>query len=116
MPRAPQRPKRRQGKQQSRSRSGQPLPQQRLNQQVEAGKRLSSGTRVSGMAETIARRYSIEIKDAETGNSLILIVAEWTIAQKGAGIALISQLSSLHEGECCLNDGSKPSRSEPHHD
>jgi hypothetical protein len=75
MPRAPRRPKRRQGKQQSRSRSPQPLPQQGLNQQVEGGKRLSSGTRASGMAETIAHRYSIEIKDAKTGNSLILIAA-----------------------------------------
>jgi hypothetical protein len=51
------------------------LPQQGLNQQVEGGKRLSSGTRASGMAETIAHRYSIEIKDAKTGNSLILIAA-----------------------------------------
>lgn len=116
MPRAPRRPKRRQGKQQSRSRSGKPLPRQVLNQQVEAGTRLSSGTRASGMAETIAHRYSIEIKDAETGNSLILIAAEWTTAQKGAGIALISRLSSLYDSECCLDAESKPSRGEPHHD
>jgi hypothetical protein len=87
-----------------------------LNQQVEAGTRLSSGTRASGMAETIAHRYSIEIKDAETGNSLILIAAEWTTAQKGAGIALISRLSSLYDSECCLDAESKPSRGEPHHD
>jgi hypothetical protein len=65
------------------------------------------------MAEAIARRYSIEVKDAETGDMLILIAAEWSTEQKGAGLALISQLSGLHEGECCLEiDENEPAHGE----
>jgi len=119
MPRAPRRPKRCQGKQQSRSRAGQPSPQQGQDQQAGPRKRrrpLSPGTRVSDMAEAIAHRYSIEVKDAETGDTLILIDAEWTAEQKGAGVALISQLSGLHEGERCLEiDENEPVRGEPRH-
>jgi hypothetical protein len=119
MPRAPRRPKRCRGKLQSQSRTGQPSPQQGQDQQVGPSKRrrpLSPGTRVSDMAEAIARRYSIEVNDAETGDTLILIAAEWTAEQKGVGVALISQLSGLHEGECGLEiDENEPARGETRH-
>ena len=42
--------------------------------------------------------------------------AEWTAEQKGAGVALISQLSGLHEGECGLEiDENEPARGETRH-
>jgi hypothetical protein len=71
-----------------------------LNQQVEGGKRLSSGTRASGMAETIARRYSIEIKDAKTGNSLILIAA---MDHRAKGQTSVGRELSCHPSGCPLH-------------
>ena len=67
-------------------------------------------------AETIAHRYSIEVKDAETGDTLVLVAAEWTAEQKCAGVALISQLSGLHDSEWCLEiDEDEPARGKTRH-
>jgi hypothetical protein len=80
-------------------------------------RRPPSGTRVSDTVEAITQRYSIEVKDGETGATLILTAAEWTAAQKTAGLALISQLSSVHDGERCLKtDEDEPARGKPPYD
>jgi hypothetical protein len=45
---------------------------------------------------------------------LILVAAEWTAAQKGAGVALISQLGGVHDSERCLEtDEDEPARGKP---
>jgi len=72
---------------------------------------------VSDTTEAITHRYSIEVKDAETGAKLILVAAEWTAAQKGAGVALISQLGGGHDSERCLEtDEAEPARGKPPYD
>jgi hypothetical protein len=69
---------------------------------------------MSDTAEPISHHYLIEVKDAETGAMLILVAAEWTAAQKGAGIALISQLGGVHDSERCLEtDEDEPARGKP---
>ena len=70
---------------------------------------------MSDTTEAITHRYSIEVKDAETGATLIL--AEWTAAQKGAGVALILQLGGGHDSERCLEtDEAEPARGKPPYD
>ena len=117
MPRARGRAGLRQGKQRGRPRTGRPSAQQGQDQESGPRKRrrpLSPGTRVSDRAEAIAHRYSIEVNDAETGDTLILIAAEWTSEQKGAGVALISQLGGVHDSERCLEtDEDEPARGKP---
>jgi hypothetical protein len=119
MPRARGRAGLRQGKQRSRPRMGRLSAQQGQDQQAVPRKRRRppSGIRVSDTAEAVTHRYSIEVKDAETGATLILVAAEWTAAQKGAGVALISRLSDVHDGECCLKtDEDEPARGKPRYD
>src|SRR5580704_18446158 len=116
MPRARGRAGLRQGKQRSRPRMGRLSAQQGQDQQAVPRKRRRppSGIRVSDTAEAVTHRYSIEVKDAETGATLILVAAEWTAAQKGAGVALISQLSDVHDSERCLEtDEDEPARDKP---
>ena len=116
MPRARGRAGLRQGKQRGRPRTGRPSAQQGQDQQAVPRKRRRppSGRRMSDTAEAISHRYLIEVKDAETGAMLILIAAEWTAAQKGAGVALISQLGGVHDSERCLEtDEDEPARGKP---
>jgi|HubBroStandDraft_6_1064221.scaffolds.fasta_scaffold40760_5 hypothetical protein len=113
MPRARGRAGLRQGKQRSRPRMGRLSAQQGQDQQAVPRKRRRppSGIRVSDTAEAVTHRYSIEVKDAETGATLILVAAEWTAAQKGAGVALISQLGSMDSSKRCLEtDEDEPAR------
>ncbi len=112
MPRARGRAGPRHGKQRGRPLTGRPSAQQGQDQQaVPRKRRPPSGTRVSDTVEAVTHRYSIEVKDAETGVTLILVAAEWTVAQKGAGVALISQLSGVHDSKRCLEtDEDEPAR------
>lgn len=74
-------------------------------------RRPPSGTRVSDTAEAVTHRYSIEVKDAETGAALILVAADWTDPQKGAGVSLLSQFGDMHDGKRCLGtDEDEPAR------
>jgi len=113
MPRAGGRAGLRQGKQRGRPRKRRPSAQQGKYQQAAPRKRRRppSGTRVSDTAEAVTQRYSIEVKDAETGATLIFVAAEWTVAQKGAGVALISQLGGVDGSKRCLEtDEDEPAR------
>src|SRR5580692_10680470 len=102
MPRARGRAGLRQGKQRSRPRTGRLSAQQGQDQQAVPRKRRRPPSGVHGRdtPEAVTDSASIEVKDAETGATLIPVAAEWTAAQKGAGVALISQLSDVHDGEC----------------
>src|SRR5271170_364176 len=67
-------------------------------------------TRASNMTKATTRRYSIEVKDMETGATVILTV-EWTAARKGMGLALISRLSGVQGIERNLGpDECEPAR------
>ena|SRR6266851_2591266 len=120
MPRARGRAGLRHGKQRGRPpRTGRPSARRGHDQQAVPRKRRRppSGTGVSDTTEAITHRYSIEVKDAETGATLILVAAEWTAAQKGAGVTLISQLGGGHDSERCLEtDEAEPARGKPPYD
>src|ERR1700681_4765682 len=100
----------RQGKQRGPPHTGRPSARQGQDQQA-VRRRPPGGTRVSDTAEAVTHRYSIEVKDAETGATLILVAADWTDPQKGVGVALFSQLGDMHDGKRCLGtDEDEPAR------
>ena len=48
------------------------------------------------MVNSPTRLYSIEVKDAETANTVIFIAVDWTEDEKRSALALIGRLNRLH--------------------
>ena len=48
------------------------------------------------MGTPATRLYSIEVKDAETGDTLIFTAVDWTAEEKRLAVALIGRLTALH--------------------
>lgn len=46
------------------------------------------------------RRYSIQIKDAATGDEVLFTAADWTDEERGVAIAQIMRLAGLPETDC----------------